>query len=204
MSKKNERFSYLSDVALIAESGILPDVKPNGFITLHSGSRIHVFLDLDIQDLHILNLQNPKFHLLDNALHYHSCRSVQQKKDDWYFVSLKFPYSAPAVGIGTPQSTLGHDGVAPDNQYSGKPFKNFRPEVAVPRRVRPGFSHFNVTFSLNGTSTASFSNRLTLRPSTLSSGSTVPFHAPVEVHKRDADPAITYPNLHWKFTKSPK
>lgn len=40
----------------------------------------------------------------------------------------------------------------------------------MPRIVRPGFSHFKVTFSLNGTSTASFSNRLTLRPSTLSSG----------------------------------
>ncbi len=32
---------YLSDVALMAESGILPDVIPKGFITLHSGSRIH-------------------------------------------------------------------------------------------------------------------------------------------------------------------
>lgn len=33
--------SYLSDVAFMAESGIRPDVIPNGLITLHSGSRIH-------------------------------------------------------------------------------------------------------------------------------------------------------------------
>jgi len=34
--------TYLSDVALIAESGILPDVIPTGLINLHSGSRTQV------------------------------------------------------------------------------------------------------------------------------------------------------------------
>ena len=36
------RSSHLSDVALMAESGMAPEASPKGFTTLHSGSRMQV------------------------------------------------------------------------------------------------------------------------------------------------------------------
>ena len=36
------RSSHLSDVALMAESGMAPEASPRGFTTLHSGSRMQV------------------------------------------------------------------------------------------------------------------------------------------------------------------
>jgi hypothetical protein len=36
------RSSHLSDVALMAESGMAPEASPRGFTTLHSGSRMQL------------------------------------------------------------------------------------------------------------------------------------------------------------------